>query len=439
MKIFCTALLLVSGILACKTLGLADGGKRRNKSVAAEAPSTPVDEAKLIEGMNDASFKIYDAMLASPDSAQGNLFISPMSVSLALGITYLGARNATENEMAQALSIPGKNDKIGPAYASLLQKLKGSKSVDGFELSVANSLWAQKDFGFTSEYLDRVKTHFAAEVGLKDFKDSDARRRVVDEINQWALNNTNNKIDGIVDSESVQEDTRAIIANAVYFLGDWVHPFPAEETAQKSPMKFTRADRSEVKVEQMSDKWSVRYAEAEGAKIIELPYKSKEDPGAPKYSMVLILPDASTSFREFEKGLNSAKWNKMVSAMLPIKVIVRLPKWELRSDLMKLKEPLKRIGMVSAFDNAGAADFSGMTGKKDLNIDEVLHKTFIRVDELGTEAAAVTAVSMFEVSSAAIVEPKTFIADRPFVYAIREMNSGSILFVGRMMDPSAKK
>jgi serpin B len=439
MKILCSLLAVIFSVLACKTLGKAEGRKARDKSITAESPSGSTDMANLVLGLNDTSFKIYGNMVQSPKASTQNLFISPMSVSLALGMTYLGARAGTEAEMAKALSIPGKSDAIGPAYASLLQRLKGTKSADGYELAIANSVWAQQDFGFTKDYLSQVKTHFASEVRLKNFKDGEARSKAIDEINQWALDNTNQKIDGIVDSASVGEDTRAILANAVYFLGDWVHPFPAQETAQKTPMTFSRLDKTEVKVEQMSDKWSVRYAEVEGAKLIELPYKSKEDPAASKFSMVLVLPEKKTSLIDFEKGLTADKWNKMLEAMLPVKVIVNLPKWELHSDLMKLKEPLKQLGMVAAFDDGGGADFSGMTGKRDLYINEVLHKTFIRVDELGTEAAAVTAVSMFEVSSAAIVEPKTFIADRPFVYAIREINSGAILFIGRVVDPSLKK
>jgi serpin B len=430
----CTALFPL--FAACNTTGNSELNADRSRRGTNNSTSS-TDASAMVNGMNDTAFRLYGTMTTDKEYASKNLFISPTSVSVALGMTYLGARTTTENEMAKALAIPGTNDAVGPMYQSVLAGLKGKKDQDGYELAVANKIWTQEGFGFKSEFKDATKKFFNSEVGERNFKDKADRSKAIAEINKWALDNTNKKIDSIVNEDSIKPETRIVLANAVYFLGDWLSPFPGQDPRFKQDMTFTKLDKKKIDVPQMFDKKYLKYGEAAKAQIIEMPYKGKNEGQASDYSMVVVLPNEGSSLVALEKSLNAQAWDKMVNGMKQEEVYVTMPKWEVKSDAMKLKAPLERLGMKSAFID-GQADFSGMTGQKNILISEVLHKTFVRVDEKGTEAAAVTAVIGAEATSAPINQPKNFRADRPFLYAIRNMKTGMILFVGRMVDPSGK-
>ncbi len=285
-----------------------------------------------------------------------------------------------------------------------------------------------------AQFKDVTKKFFHSEIRERNFKDKETRSKSIAEINQWALDNTNQKIGNIVNHSSIKPETRMILANAVYFLGDWLSPFPGQDPEFKRVMQFTKIDKTKIQVPQMFDEKYLKYGETPRAQFIEMPYQGKKVGEASDYSMVIVLPKQKSSLVALEKSITAQVWDKMINGMKGEDVYVTMPKWEVRSAAMPLKAALERLGMNDAFIQ-DQADFSGMTGQKNIFISEVVQKTFVRVDEKGTEAAAVTVVDAAEGGAGPINQPKNFRADRPFLYAIRNMKTGMILFVGRMVDP----
>ncbi len=372
--------------------------------------------AELVKGNNAFAFDLYRALREK----EGNLFYSPYSLSVALSMTYAGARNATAQQMASTLYYTLPPSQLHPAFNALDLKLTPSDQ-SSFKLSVANALWGQSGFPFVKEFLDTLARNYGAGLRVLDFTAPARRESARQTINNWVSEQTAGKIKDLIGPDVLNEHTRLVLTNAIYFKGEWENPFnPAED----GEFHTLRGDRVSVPI--MSRRAIFGYTAGTGYEAIELPYKGD------RISMVIVLPNAG-QFENVECALDAAQFQGVLSSLKEQDIKVYLPKFRYDSRF-SLGSTLAAMGMGDAFDR-GRADFTGMydsskVGER-LFISEVVHDAFISVDERGTEAAGATGVIM-EVTSL----PKEVRVDRPFIFAIRDRQTGSILFVGRVLDPS---
>jgi len=383
--------------------------------------TSPDDLAALAEGNTAFALDLYRVL--SPQD--GNLFFSPYSLSTALAMTYAGAAGETADQMAAALHFALPQDRLHPAFNAFALDLeaRAEEPAEGtpFELSIANSLWGQQGFAFRPEFLDLLGENYGAGMRLVDFvADAEASRLA---INQWVGDETRDRIEDLIPEGAVDAMTRLVLANAVYFKAGWLHPFDRDATV---PVPFHRLDGSTEDVPMMQQSESYGYAAGEGYKALELPYVSGN------VSMLILLPDEG-QFESVQEGLRPGMIQEILANLTYGPVNLALPKFT-NVSAFALDDALRTLGLTDAFDLA-RADFSGMDGNRDLYIGAVLHKAFVSVDEDGTEAAAATAVIM-GVTSAPVGEPITFTVDRPFIYLIRDGATGSILFLGRVLEPA---
>jgi serpin B len=386
-----------------------------------EAPS--VDNTDLDQQVAGNHAFALDLLQALSEAEDGNLFYSPYSISIALAMTYAGARGETEREMAQTLHFILPQDRLHPAFNALDQALasrgkSGSGEENRFQLNMANAIWGQVGYEFLSEFLDVLAENYGAGLRLLDFgADPEAARQVV---NEWISDETEEKIEDMIPQGVLDAATRLVLANAIYFNAQWAHPF--QEASTHNGL-FQLLDGEQVEVPMMSQNETYRYAEGSGYQVVELPYVGNE------VSMVIFLPEKG-HFEDFERSLDAQKLEQVLAGLEPRAVALSMPKFEYESSF-SLSEQLIGMGMPSAF--GGGADFSGMDGSLQLCIKEVLHKAFVSVDEIGTEAAAATVVVLVEKG---IPESEVEMAiDHPFIFMIRDMETGTILFVGRVINP----
>jgi len=384
-------------------------------------PAVEPDEIEsLAEGNAAFAFDLYRLLAAG----EGNLFFSPYSISVALAMTYAGASGDTAAQMADSLHFALPPERLHPAFNAYALDLQARAEAvtEGtpFELSIANALWGQQGFAFLPGFLDLLAENYGAGMRLVDYTIDPEGARLA--INEWVSDETRERIQDLIPSGAIDAMTRLVLANAIYFKAGWRNTFNAEVTA---PAPFTLPDGSTIQVEMMSQEESFGYALLEGYRAIELPYQEGN------VSMLVILPDEGR-FADIEQALDPAMVEALVGNLTYGPVVLSLPKFTTEASF-RLNDALQALGMGDAFD-AARADFSGMDGARDLFIGSVLHKAFVAVDENGTEAAAATAVIM-ELMSAPILEPIEFTIDRPFVYLIRDNQTGMLLFVGRVLDP----
>jgi serpin B len=386
------------------------------------SPDASADDIRTLTDANNAfAIDLYQSLR----SEDGNLIYSPYSISLALAMTYAGARGETESQMAQTLHFLPQNELHSALNALDLElATRGeaqSKDETPLQLNIANAVWAEQTFPFLQEYLDLIAQNYGAGIQLADFiQQHEAVRK---EINDWVSNETNDKIQNLIPEGVLDPSTKMVLANAIYFKADWMHQFNPNDT-HDAP--FHLLDASDVQVEMMSQSlFGIPYAQGDGYQAIELAYQGENA------AMDIIVPDEG-NFSEFESTLTAEKLNEILTSMQPnASIELGVPKFSFSADF-DLKERLTAMGMPDAFDPE-RADFSGMTGGRDLYIDTVLHKAFVAVDEKGTEAAAATAVIMSPTS--AMLSDVTLTIDRPFIFVIRDLPSGQILFVGRVLNP----
>lgn len=353
-------------------------------------------------------------------SDNSNLFFSPYSISAALAMTYAGARSETEQQMAETLHFALPQERLHPAFNALDLAL-ASEGNENFRLDIANALWGQVGYYFRSDFLDLLATNYGAGMWLVNFIEDAERARI--KINDWVSEHTENKIENLLPPGAVDSLTRLVLTNAIYFHASWLVPFSESATEEDT---FTLLDNSEVTVPMMSQEASFRYAEGEGYKAVELSYSDKDT------SMLIILP-ALENFNEFEMTLNAERVSEIVENLVSTEVSLKMPKFEFEKSLA-LGQMLQEMGMSAAFDPY-MADFSGIDDNRDLYITNVLHKAFISVNENGTEAAAATAVI---IGTTALPPPPIEISiDHPFIFMIRHNSTGAILFLGRVLDPTA--
>ena len=390
------------------------------------------DLAELVNGNNAFAFNLYQFLA----EGNGNLFYSPYSISLALAMTYAGAHGETEQQMADTLHFILSQDRLHPAFNSLDLELarrgEGAKGKDGegtrpgrrvqgFRLNIVNALWGQDGYECLPEFLDILAENYGAGLRILDFVKAPEESRVT--INDWVSDQTEGRIEDLIPKGLIDTLTRLVLTNAIYFNAAWSRPFEERLTDDGT---FHLLDGSEVTVPMMQQMESFGYAEGEGYQAVELPYDGHE------LSMVILLPEAG-QFEEFEGSLDAKRVDAILQDLTPSRVALTMPKFELESDF-SLAQVLVAMGMPDAFSMA--ADFSGMDGTHELFIKDVVHKAFVSVDEAGTEAAAATAVVVAE-KAMMPEEPVEVTVDRPFVFLIRDIETGTILFVGRVVNPSA--
>jgi serpin B len=373
------------------------------------------DRDAVVRGNTGFGFDLY-GRLASKD---GNLFFSPYSISTALAMTYAGARSETAEQMARTLHFDLDAQRLHPAFAQLIQAVNGPDKDRPFQLYVANALWGQRGFDFQKAFLDLVRQDYGAGLREVDFKRATEEARQT--INRWVEDQTNHKIRDLIGTGVLDADTRLVLTNAIYFKAAWASPFL--ERATKDEDFLVAADKK-VRVPMMHQSESFPYYEGANFQMLELPYQGNQQ------SMVIVLPRPGTPLADVEKLLNEKNLNSWLSSLKGQHVQVALPRFKVTQEF-ELNRTLADMGMPLAFTDR--ADFSGMDGRQDLLISNVIHKAFVEVNEKGTEAAAATAVVMKRTSAVTRIIP--FRADHPFVFAIRDRGTGSILFLGRVVNP----
>jgi serpin B len=402
---------------ACAKLPAADSAAER-AAAPPVAASGGADLDALVGGNTAFAVDLYRVLASEP----GNLFCSPLSISTALAMTYAGARTETEAEMAAALHFVLPQDRLHPAFAELDDRLARLEADGGFTLRTANGLWLERSFPFLGPYLDLVKADYDAEFRAADFVGAAEAAR--QEINAWTEERTEKKIRDLVPPGAVDPATVLVLVNAIYFKAAWADQFDAGATAD-APFHVS-ADRA-VTVPMMNRTGTLAYGENELAQVAELPYSGGV------MSMVVILPRARDGLAKLEATLTAERLREWTSGLGERRVALSLPRFRLERGFV-LNDALGSLGMRRAFDSD--ADFSGMTPSGGINISRVLHKAFVDVDEHGTEAAAATAVVMMRASAEVPETPVVFRADHPFLFLIRDRATGSILFLGRVVDPS---
>jgi len=380
-------------------------------------PSTWAAES-LFEGNTAFAFDLYSQL----KDKQGNLFFSPYSISTCLAMTYTGARGDTEKQMSAVLHFNQKQDELHSAFGALQRQLNEVGTRKGVELSIANALWAQKGHSFRQEFVKVALGQYGAKLNQADFAtQADA---AIQEINSWVEVKTKDKIQNILASGSLDASTRLALVNAIYFKGDWVKAFNKKVTFPQ-PFYLTKSRQTDVPLMYRTDK--VRYMEDESIQAVELPYKGNE------LSMVILLPKEVEGCGQLENSLSLRYLSGRLKAMKSQEVDLLVPRFKLESTF-ELSEELKQLGMRNAFQ--ANADFSGMDGTTNLFISSVSHKAWAEVTEEGTEAAAATAAAVATLGISHEPPRPMFRADHPFIFLIRHNRSGSILFFGRLADPT---
>jgi serpin B len=380
-------------------------------------PSAHADRTAVTEGNNVFAVALYGRLRHQ----NGNLFFSPESISTALAMAYAGARGSTASEMAKTLHFTLPPDKLHPAMGALLRDLNAAH--EGYQLSVANALWAQQGYTFLDDFLSLLKTDYGAGLNQVNFKGATEAARLT--INQWVEQKTQDKIKDLLQPGALRSDTRLVLTNAIYFKGDWETQF---DKAQTKSEDFHLSPAQAATAPLMHREGRFSYFDGGTFQILEIPYKSKE------LSMIVFLPKDAGGLSALEQSITGSNLQQWLGKLGSVpKVIVTLPKFKMTQQF-ELGSTLSAMGMPQAF--SGSADFSGMTGHRDFAISEVIHKAYVDVNEEGTEAAAATAVTMRALAMRAPEgPPPVFRADHPFVFMIRDNRSSSILFMGRMADP----
>ncbi len=372
----------------------------------------------LVSGNNNFALELYKRLSLE----KGNIFFSPYSISSALAMTYAGAKGETAKQMARVLRFTLPQERLHKAFNELSRLLQSNTK--DYQLSIANALWGQKDYRFLREFIDLTNKYYDAGFKEVDYTNVTAREETRQIINKWVEDKTNSKIKDLIKRDDIDDLTRLILTNAIYFKGKWELQFDPKNTKN---MPFYVSENVKLDMPMMYQKGRFNYGEDNEVQVLEILYAGKD------LSMIIVLPKINIMLSKIEKILSTKKLKTWLSSLSEREVEVYIPRFKIEKRYI-LNDILKRLGMVDAFDMI-KADFSGMTPKPDLYINSVIHQSFVEVNEEGTEAAAATAVIM---GTKMAVMPIVFLADRPFIFFIRDNRSGSILFMGRLAEPGNK-
>jgi len=391
--------------------------------------STQQGIQKVVNANNQFAFELYSELNKTED---GNIFYSPYSISTALAMTYEGAKGQTANEIKSVFHFPESNI-LRANSAAIYNEI--NKKDKPYKLSTGNALWAQYDYTFLKEYINRVEQFYGGKIANVDFKQPKEREESRQTINVFIEKQTNNKIKNLIPKGVLTNLTKLILTNAIYFKGTWEWEFDKTKTSEQN---FKITPQKTVKSQMMRmdpDKIEFNYANLEKLQILELPYKGNE------LSMLILLPKQGKSYKtgnattynytlkDIDLSLEKLKEYKAQMRKTKLDAIY-LPKFEFDSKYF-MKNTLSAMGMPTAF--TFKADLSGMDDTDGLYINDVIHQAYVKIDEQGTEATAATAV-VIELKSA--MQINTFRADHPFIFIIQQKNTGNILFMGRVTDPT---
>lgn len=392
-------------------------------------PAFATPPSPLVQGNNDFAVDMYSQLKTEP----GNIIFSPLSLSTALAMTYAGAREQTATEMANTMHFGLDQQQLPMAMGGLLKDLNAGGDAHGYKLKVVNALWLEKSFEFQPEFLKLTHDNYDAGLNVVDFRTASDDARLT--INQWVEEQTAQKIKELIPPHILNSLTRLVLTNAVYFKGDWRSPFEKVAT-QDGP--FHIAADTTVTTPLMHKTAAYYYLDGGSFQALQIPYKGDD------LSMILFLPKTIDGLEALENSMTTANIQNWINGLAPAQhVQITLPKFKATLLLDNLVDTFTAMGMRQAFLYP-VADFSGIAdphknNNESLFISQIIHKAYVAVDENGTEAAAATAVIMMaESAMARPEEPIVFNADHPFIFLIRDDHSGSILFWGRLADPSNK-
>ena len=391
-------------------------------------PATRANLRELVQGNNDFAFDLYRAL----NDGEGNLFYSPFSISQALAMTFAGARGETERQMADTLHYRLPQSSLHPAFNSLDRALasrgkdpRGTQNQEEakqyFRLNIANAVWGQYGYGFLPDFLDVLAENYGAGMRPLDFAGAPEESRA--RINDWVAEETEDKVKDLLPPGTIDPLTRLVLTNAIYFNASWHWSFRSRNT-KVGPFHLEGGDIVDVPMMTETSKDFYGYTRGDGYQAVDVPYSYGE------MSMTVLLPDEG-DLGALEDSLNAELLDQIMDDIEIDYITLTIPLFKFESEF-SLGETLAGMGMPDAFDDR--ADFSGMTGSRDLLISHVVHKAFVSVDERGTEAVASTAGVVIQVSGPS-KEPIPVTVNRPFIFLIRDTATGTVLFLGRVMNP----
>ncbi len=391
----------------------------KEKATKADDSGASIEGSEAITQANNTfALEMYSKL--RKENTDDNVFFSPYSILIALTMTYEGAKGETAEEMEAVLHIPEDADVRRPNFARIYNVINSKDK--GYELSTANALWAQRDFKFLKEYVNSIEKYYGGNVTNLDF--AGASENACQTINSWVADHTNQKIKDLIPQGIISDATRLVLTNAIYFKGIWLVQFDENDTREED-FRTSAGDFVKVPMMRLVDHDArFKYAETDELQFLEMSYEGDD------VAMYIILPKEN-DLSDIEESMDYDSLSAWKDMLHERKVNIYIPKFKFTTKYF-LRETLSDMGMPTAFGSN--ADFSGMNGTRDLFIQSVIHQAFVEVNEEGTEAAAATGVVM-EVTS---IGPETpvFRADHPFIFFIQEIETGNILFVGRVCDPS---
>ncbi len=398
------SLVLLAPLAGCDVLGICDDPPPR------ELTGGESDVQVLVEGNDAFAWALYDTVAGTSD----NVFFSPLSISAAFGMVYAGSAGNTATELEQVLGVGLPDDDWHSLFGVMLSDMDTGRSCGPVEVAIGNQVFTKEGFEIHQEYLDLLADQYSAP--LETFSDA---TEAVDQVNNWADSQTRGNIPELL--TELDPQTVLVLANAIYMKADWAEPFDKANT-RSDP--FFLGDGSEVQVDTMHGTLSGSWGQLEGGQVLALPYDGEE------LTMVIALPDEDVPLGDFEASLAASGTSQLVASLAPSEIALSLPKFELRERL-ELISLLSVMGVEDLF-SPSAADLSGMADTP-LYVSTAVHEAWVQVDEEGTEAAAATAIG---VSTTSVVISLEVVVDRPFVFQVRDQVTGTVLFMGRVADPS---
>ena len=368
---------------------------------------------QIVDDNTKFSFSLYKEL--AREHPNQNILFSPLSISQAMAITYAGARNNTETQIADVLHFTANQKEFHSNFSKLNTQLINNS--DSINLNIANCIWAQKGYKFVPEYFKLIENSYKTPINYVNFTKNKCRIKAVEDINEWVSKKTDKQIVKIIEPEAISKLTRLIIVNAINFYGEWFYEFNTKNT----DTKIFYSTKGEEKTKFMHQSKEFLFYNDDMISAIQLPYKGK------KQSMIIILPTKEHNINEVEKTFDNYYLTNIIADMQKARVNLSLPKFNIESSA-ELKKTFQKMGITDAFSKN--ADFTGMTNKNDLKIDKIIHKAKIEVSEKGTKASAATAVVM--IRKTAYVPRAIFNANHPFIYLIRDNTTGTILFMGKL-------
>jgi serpin B len=375
------------------------------------------DMQTLVDGNTAFALDVYQKIRET----KGNHFFSPYSISTALAMTYGGARGETEKQMADVLHFSLDQTKLHATFSDLQNYFQKIQEESEFRLNIANALWIQKSYELLSEFLELNRKYYEANLFRVDFKKDPEGSRL--KINDWVKKKTEEKIKDLLGEGIIDILTRLVLTNTIYFKAEWWRKFDPNKTEEKD---FWMTEKIKTKVPMMTQKSFFSYWESTDLQVLEMNYEGAN------LSMIILLPRKIDGLSKLESELDIQSLKEWTANLRIEHVEVFIPKFQTTRSF-NLNKILISLGMGDAFSDS--ADFSGIEPKKELKISDVVHKAFIDVDEAGTEAAAASAVVMGIKSAPPPKDLPQFIADHPFLYLIRDRQTGTILFMGRLAEP----